>query len=155
MIPSEDAKADFSIYQHPKVVCDDLVLFPIVARILDSMLRKVDSSYQVLVHYLTTINLDVQSRGFVAKKGIRKLEFVKVSKKPKNLKQPKPVPVQIKREVTKPVQETIAKEFQKEVFPSKPGILKQTKKNAHILDTLLNHQLLKTCLHQKTILFRR
>lgn len=50
---------EFFIYQHPKSVEDDHVLFPIVAWILDAMLRKVDPTNPVLVTYLKTLNPDV------------------------------------------------------------------------------------------------
>lgn len=101
MVPSQYAKADFSIYQHPKVVSDDPMLFPTVARIQDAMLRKVDPAHPVLVHYLTTINPDVQIEVLLPKGAEGTSKAVKVSKKPKKPEQPKSVHVQIKKEVTK------------------------------------------------------
>lgn len=88
-VPSEDAKMEFSTYKSPKVVSDDPVLFSAVAQILDAMLRKVDPAYPILVHYLTTINLNVQVRALFPNGVEGTSRVVKVYKKPKKPEQPK------------------------------------------------------------------
>lgn len=129
LVPFHDANAKFSIYQHPKVVYDDSVLFHHVARIPYAMLQKADPNHPILVHYLTTVNPNVQI-GVLWPKGVeRTSKGAKVSKKLKKPDQPKLLHVQ--KDITKSVQENVEKETQKEVVPSKTGILKRTKKPAH------------------------
>lgn len=79
MVPTDDLQAEFGIYQHPKVVMDDLDVFPTVARIRDSTLHKVDPANQVLLAYLQTINPSIET-GVLLEKGIN-VKKVKPSKK--------------------------------------------------------------------------
>ena len=61
------------------------------------------------VQYLKTINLDVQV-GVLLPKGVEGTsKVVKASKKPKKPEQPKSVPMQIEKDVMKPVQESVEK----------------------------------------------
>ena len=55
-VPNDEEKADFSLYHYPKTVANDVNIFQTVARIPDSMLKKVDPSNSVLVAYLQQIN---------------------------------------------------------------------------------------------------
>ena len=52
LVPNNDEKVTFQSYHYPKEVLDDNDEFPIVARIPDAMLKKVDPSNLVLVAYL-------------------------------------------------------------------------------------------------------
>lgn len=131
MVPSDVPKMKFSIYQHPKSVEDDPVLFPIVARIPDARRRQVHLANPVLVTYLTTINPNDQVGALLPKGAKGTSKIGKVSKKPKKPEQTKSVPEPMEKEVTKIVQELVAKVVQKEVIPSKTGIPKHTKKPAH------------------------
>lgn len=124
MVPTDDAKEEFSIYQYPKTVEDDPNLFPSVTRIIDGMLRNVDPINPVLVTYLSRINPDAQIGVFLpmviegtSKSGKGSNKFMKVA-------QPKSVPMIVGKEVSKPVQDPVPKDVKKEVVPSKLGVLK-------------------------------
>lgn len=56
MVHVDDPMAEFGIYQHPKLVTDDVDDFPNVSRVPNSMLRKVNPIDLVLLPYLQTIN---------------------------------------------------------------------------------------------------
>lgn len=91
-------------------------LFPSVARIPDAMLRRIDTTNPILVQYLASINTTV-SVGVLLPKGAEgSSKVVKESKKKKQIEQ------------SKPIQEHAEEEVSKEVFPSKTGILKCTKR---------------------------
>lgn len=84
-----------------------------------------------LFDILTTINPNEQV-GVLLQKGVEGTSNIgKSSNKTKKPKQPKSVSVPIENEVTKLVQEPVAKDVQKEVFPSKTGVLKRTNNPAH------------------------
>lgn len=71
LVPFDVANAKFSNYRPPKVVSDDPILFPTVARIPYAMLQKVDPAPPVLVQYLTT---RCSSWDFVANRSRRPIE---------------------------------------------------------------------------------
>lgn len=48
IIPIDDSLAEFGIYRHLKVVTDDLDVFLMVARVPDSLLRKVNPTHPAL-----------------------------------------------------------------------------------------------------------
>ena len=100
LLPSEDAKVMFKTYRIPKIVTDDPVLLPTVARILDAMLRKLDPAHPNLVHYFTTINLDVQIQVLLPKGEEGTSKVVNVSKKLKIPEQPKSVTIQADNHIT-------------------------------------------------------
>ena len=60
-VPVDEPKAEFLTYHFLKTVKDDVEVFPNIARILDSMLKKIDPSNPILVAYLQTINPLVQT----------------------------------------------------------------------------------------------
>ncbi|KAL7607644.1 hypothetical protein Lser_V15G16187 [Lactuca serriola] len=103
--------AEFSLYQFPKVVEDDEAIFTRVARIPDAMLRKVSPTHKVLVRYLRTIDT-------ADKSGVLP-DVASPSKKKKGSKKSakgSPSPTVQKEDV------------QKDVLPSKSGVLKQIRK---------------------------
>lgn len=53
--------AEFSMYHYPKTVENDIDVFPIVARILDAMLNKVDPTNHIFTAYLQTINPSIET----------------------------------------------------------------------------------------------
>lgn len=109
MVPSEDAKAELSMYQTPKIVTDDPSLFPNVARILDVMLCKIDPANPILVQSLSTMNLNIQV-GVLLPKGVAATsKAVKASKKLKKPDQQPSVPEMTEKEFTKPVHKKVEK----------------------------------------------
>lgn len=56
-----EQNAEFLKYHFPKSVEDDYEVFPIVARILDGMLKKIDPTNSVLVAYLKHVNTSVET----------------------------------------------------------------------------------------------
>ncbi|KAL7604851.1 hypothetical protein Lser_V15G19577 [Lactuca serriola] len=103
--------AEFSLYQFPKVVEDDEAIFTKVARIPDAMLRKVSPTHKVLVRYLRTIDTADQS-------GVLP-DVASPSKKKKGSK---------KLAKGSPSSNVQKEEVQKDVLPSKSGVLKQIRK---------------------------
>ena len=61
-IPTDEAKAEIMKYHFPKIVEDDLEVYPNVARIPDGMLKKIDPTNSVLVAYLKHVNPSVKTR---------------------------------------------------------------------------------------------
>ena len=55
-MPADKPKAEFLKYHYPKAIEDDANVFPIVVRIPDGMLKKVDPLNPVLKAYLLSIN---------------------------------------------------------------------------------------------------
>lgn len=138
-------KDDFVLYQHPKTVEDASEVFPNVDRIPDAMIRMVEPTNPFLVTYLATINPTVET-GVLLLKGIAGTSKHGNSSKKFTKDSPsKPDKVPTEKEITNPVQESIVLYIQKEVMPSKYGVLKQTKKMAH----RPRHS------HKKTIYYRR
>ncbi|KAL7591219.1 hypothetical protein Lser_V15G33877 [Lactuca serriola] len=105
------AAAEFSLYQFPKVVEDDEAIFTRVARIPDAMLRKVSPTHKVLVRYLRTIDTADQS-------GVLP-DVASPSKKKKGSK---------KSTKGSPSTTFQKEDVQKDVLPSKSGVLKQIRK---------------------------
>ena len=60
-MPESEETGVLALYQFPKTVEDNVDIFLTVARILDSMLKKVDSSNPILVNYLLKINMSVKT----------------------------------------------------------------------------------------------
>lgn len=69
MVLEDDPTADFVLHQHPKTVEDDPPVFPIVARIKEAMLRKVDPANPILIAYLQIINPSIET-GVLYVKGV-------------------------------------------------------------------------------------
>lgn len=67
MVPNNVPKVEFVLCQHAKTVEDDSEVFPNVARILDAMLCRIDTVDPVLVAYLETINLSIETCVLLAK----------------------------------------------------------------------------------------
>lgn len=57
MVPTDEEKVVFHVYSCSKDVADDTDEFPIVARIPDAMLKRVDPTNTVLITYLQTIDI--------------------------------------------------------------------------------------------------
>lgn len=81
MVPENEEKAEISMYHYPTTVGDSPEEFPIVARIPDAMLRKVNPANPVLVAYLQTINPCIQIRVALVKSTEGLLKKYRGSKK--------------------------------------------------------------------------
>lgn len=56
LIPSDVDVAQFALMTIPKIIVDDATIYPMVARIPDSMLNLVKPSNQLLVDYRSSMN---------------------------------------------------------------------------------------------------
>lgn len=58
-VPEGEDVVEFSLYQFPKAIEDDVNIFTSVARIPDAMLSKLSSTHKVLVRYMKTFDPNV------------------------------------------------------------------------------------------------
>ncbi|CAH1428154.1 unnamed protein product [Lactuca virosa] len=134
LVPTDVPKAELTIYQHLKIVEDDSDIFPTVARIYNVMLSKVDPTNPMLIAYLSNINPNMET-GDLLPKGVEGTsKRSKGSKKGIKAAQSKLDTVTVEKEITKPVQDHVShaeKGPEKEVVPSKSGVLKRTKNPTH------------------------
>lgn len=88
MVLDNEEIAQFSMIHFPKTVEDDVDIFPTVACILNSMLRKVDHVHPVSLNYLKKINPDIKIEFLLSpttspsktKKGSKKITTESTSK---------------------------------------------------------------------------
>lgn len=72
----------------PRVVVDDPVLFPNVARIVDVMLRHVDPQNQLFVQHLASTDSSILTGVLPQKRAEGSSKAVKVPKKKKQIEKP-------------------------------------------------------------------
>lgn len=135
-VPEDEVKEEFVKYHFPKTVEDDVDIFPIVARIPDGMLKKVDPTNLILVEYLKHINPLVEngvllktSEGGSSKKTknvTNEAAYVVTETPKKTVKSSK----KVVSKVTKPETKHVA-ESSKEVISSKYGLLKRLRNLSH------------------------
>lgn len=65
LVPADEL--EFVRYLFPKTIEDDVTIFPLVARIPNGMLKKVDPSNPVLMAYLLTISTNDETGVLLAK----------------------------------------------------------------------------------------
>lgn len=60
-VPHGEETATITKYQFPKTITDDAQIFTSVARIPNAMLKKVNPTYKILIKYLQSLILDVET----------------------------------------------------------------------------------------------
>lgn len=112
LVPSDVEAVEFSTFAAPRLLVDNLVIFPKVARIPDAMLRCIDLQHPILVKYLTSIDANGSVGVLPLKGAVGSSKVVKLTKKKKQAEKP----------------QHVMEEVSKEIIPLKIGILKRTKK---------------------------
>lgn len=136
MVPVDEEKVVSHMYSCLKDATADTEEFPVVTRIPDGMLKRVDHTNTILITYLQTIDTSVETGVLLAIEEDSKSKcskktvigsFEKQVKESKSLKSPKKFPV---IEVAPPKHEVLVADTpltQIELIPSKIGVFRKIK----------------------------
>ncbi|KAL7592159.1 hypothetical protein Lser_V15G33908 [Lactuca serriola] len=164
LVPNDEEKAAFHVYSCPKGATDDTEEFPVVARILDAMLKRVYPTNIVLVTYLQTINTTVGTGILLEREVETKSKRSKKTnagssekqvKESKSTQISKQLPV-TEAELTKPeVSVADTPSTQKELILSRTGVFRRIKiKSKHKSRSPLTNVVRKPQVTHQGVLFR-
>ncbi|CAI9260818.1 unnamed protein product [Lactuca saligna] len=162
MVPNDEEKVVFHVYSCPKDATDDAEEFPLVARIPDIMLKRVNPRNTVLLTHLKTIDITIEN-GILLEREETKSKCTKKTdvgssekqvKESKSTKVPKKLPV---TEVEPTIPEVIVIDTpitQKEIIPLKTGVFRRIKmKSKHKSRSLLTNVVRKPQITHQGLLF--
>ncbi|CAI9281020.1 unnamed protein product [Lactuca saligna] len=87
LVLADEEKVVFHVYSYPKDATDDTEGFPIIARIPDAMLKRVDPTNTVLITFLHTLDTSVETGVLLAReeeKKTNRLRRIKMKSKHKS-----------------------------------------------------------------------